>query len=40
MRLIDAEKVAESWKGTGQKYKNDAEKLMMSGDAEDFIKTC
>lgn len=38
MRLIDAEKVAESWKGTGQKYKNDAEKLMMSGDAEDFIK--
>ena len=38
MRLIDAEKVAESWKGTGQKYKDDAEKLMMSGNAEDFIK--
>lgn len=38
MRLIDAEKVAESWKGTGQKRKNDAEKLMMSGNAEDFIK--
>lgn len=38
MRLTDAEKVAESWKGTGQKYKDDAEKLMMSGNAEDFIK--
>ena len=38
MRLIDAEKVAESWKGTGQKRKDDAEKLMMSGNAEDFIK--
>lgn len=38
MRLIDAEKVAESWKGTGQNYKEDAEKLMMSDNAEDFIK--
>lgn len=38
MRPIDAEKVAESWKGTGQKYKDDAEKLMMTGNAEDFIK--
>ena len=38
MRLIDAEKVAESWKGTGQKRKDDAEKLMMSDKAEDFIK--
>lgn len=38
MRLIDAEKVAESWKGTGQKRKDDAEKLMMSGEVEDFIK--
>ena len=38
MRLIDAEKVAESWKSTGQKRKDDAEKLMMSGNAEDFIK--
>lgn len=38
MRLIDAEKVAESWKGTGQKCKDDAEKLMMSDKAEDFIK--
>lgn len=38
MRLIDAEKVAESWKGTGQKRKDDAEKLMMSDKTEDFIK--
>lgn len=38
MRLINAEKVAESWKGTGQKRKDDAEKLMMSDNAEDFIK--
>ena len=38
MRLIDAEKVAESWKSTGQKKKDEAEKLMMSGDAEDCIK--
>lgn len=38
MRLIDAEEVAESWKGTGQKHKDDAEKLMMSDNAEDFIK--
>lgn len=38
MRPIDAEKVAESWKGTGQKRKDDAEKLMMSNKAEDFIK--
>ena len=38
MRLINAEKVAESWKGTGQKYKDDAKKLMMSGNVEDFIK--
>lgn len=38
MRLIDAEKVAESWKSTGQKKKDEAEKLMMSGDAEDYIK--
>lgn len=38
MRLIDAEKVAESWKRTGQKRKDDAEKLMMSDNAEDFIK--
>ena len=38
MRVIDAEKVAESWKGTGQKLKDDAEKLMMSNNAEDFIK--
>lgn len=38
MRLIDSEKVAESWKGTGQRYKDDAQKLMMSGNAEDFIK--
>lgn len=38
MRLIDAEKVAESWKSTGQKRKDDAEKLMMSNKAEDFIK--
>ena len=38
MRLIDAEKVAESWKGTGQNRKDDAEKLMMSDNAEDFIK--
>lgn len=38
MRLIDAEKVAEIWKSTGQKRKDDAEKLMMSSEAEDFIK--
>lgn len=38
MRLIEAEKVAESWKGTGQKRKDDAKKLMMSNKAEDFIK--
>lgn len=38
MRMIDAEKVAESWKRTGQKCKDDAEKLMMSDKAEDFIK--
>lgn len=38
MRPIDAEKVAESWKGTGQKRKDDAKKLMMSDNAEDFIK--
>lgn len=38
MRLIDAEKAAEIWKGTGQKRKDDAKKLMMSGCAEDFIK--
>ena len=38
MRLIDAEKVAENWKSAGQKRKDDAEKLMMSGEVEDFIK--
>lgn len=38
MRLIDAEKVAAVWKSTGQKNKDDAEKLMMSSEAEDFIK--
>lgn len=38
MRPIDAEKVAESWKRTGQKRKDDAEKLMMSDKAEDFVK--
>lgn len=38
MRLINAEKVAEIWKSTGQKRKDDAEKLMMSDKAEDFIK--
>lgn len=38
MRLIDAEKVAEIWKSTGQKRKDEAEKLMMSGEVEDFIK--
>ena len=38
MRLIDAEKVAKIWKSTGQKNKDDAEKLMMSGEGEDFIK--
>lgn len=38
MRPIDAEKVAESWKGTGQNYKDDAKKLMISDNAEDFIK--
>ena len=38
MRLIEAEKVAESWKGAGQKRKDDAKKLMMSDNAEDFIK--
>lgn len=38
MRLIDAEKVAEAWKSTGQKRKDEAEKLMMSDEAEDVIK--
>lgn len=38
MRLIDVEKVAEIWKSTGQKRKDDAEKLMMSSEVEDFIK--
>lgn len=38
MRLIDAEKVAEIWKRTGQKRKDDAEKLMMSDKAEDSVK--
>lgn len=38
MRLIDAEKVAESLKSTGQKYKDDAKNIMMSNNAEDFIK--
>lgn len=38
MRLTDAEKVAEIWKSTGQKRKDDAEKLMMSSEVEDFIK--
>lgn len=38
MRLIDAEKVAAAWKSTGQKNKDDAEKLMMSGEVEDFIR--
>lgn len=38
MRLIDAEKVAESWKGAGQNCKDGAEKLMMSDKVEDFIK--
>lgn len=38
MRLIDAEKVADAWKSAGQKHKDKAEKLMMSGNAEDFLK--
>lgn len=38
MRLIDAEKVADTWKSTGRKHKDKAEKLMMSGNAEDFSK--
>lgn len=38
MRLIDAEKVAEIWISTGQKRKDDAEKLIMSDDLEDFVK--
>ena len=38
MRLIDAEKVADAWKSTGQKNKDEAEKLMMSGEVESFIK--
>lgn len=38
MRLIDAEKVADAWKSAGQKHKDKAEKLMMSGNAEDFSK--
>ena len=38
MRLIDAEKVADAWKSAGQKRKDEAEKLMMSSEAEDFIK--
>nr|DAM50393.1 MAG TPA: hypothetical protein [Caudoviricetes sp.] len=38
MRLIDAEQVADAWKSAGQKHKDEAEKLMMFGNAEDFIK--
>lgn len=38
MRPIDAEKVADAWKSAGQKHKDKAEKLMMSGNAEDFSK--
>lgn len=38
MHLIDAEKVADAWKSAGRKQKDKAEKLMMSGNAEDFIK--
>lgn len=38
MRLIDAEKIAESWKSTGQEKKDEAKKLMMSDDAEDYVK--
>lgn len=38
MRPIDAEKVADAWKSAGQKRKDEAEKLMMSGEVEDFIK--
>lgn len=38
MRLINAEKVAAAWKSAGQKRKDDARKLMMSGEVEDFIK--
>nr|DAI71823.1 MAG TPA: hypothetical protein [Caudoviricetes sp.] len=38
MRLIDAEKVAGTWKSAGRKHKDKAEKLMMSGNAEDFSK--
>ena len=38
MRLIDAEKVAAAWKSIGQKRKDESEKLMMSGEVEDFIK--
>ena len=37
MRLIDAEQVADAWKSAGQKQKDEAEKLMMFGNAEDFI---
>lgn len=38
MHLIDAEKVADAWKSAGRKHKDEAEKLMMSGNAEDFSK--
>lgn len=38
MHLIDAEKVVDAWKSAGRKQKDKAEKLMMSGNAEDFIK--
>ena len=38
MRLIDAEEVAGTWKSAGRKHKDKAEKLMMSGNAEDFSK--
>lgn len=38
MRPIDAEKVADAWKSAGRKHKDKAEKLMMSGNAEDFSK--
>lgn len=38
MHLIDAEKVADAWKSAGRKHKDKAEKLMMSGNAEDFSK--
>lgn len=38
MHLINAEKVADAWKSAGRKHKDKAEKLMMSGNAEDFSK--